>query len=172
MQKSELTKTECSHFLKKLCRLLRDGQMEETINCLTGTQGIEGEECEKEPLLSSALLWKGKMDTATKMERYAKSEFLIFQWDDFARALIPNTLPEQFVYALKYFVYSAALKGYLELYQLSGIADVDVLSRLGKIYKVLGNYERAIEALELANQQKKKRPPYPRRTRGLLCAGQ
>jgi tetratricopeptide (TPR) repeat protein len=157
MQKHEMQGN--THRLNELCRLLESGRFEETIGLTAGAKGPESsEDIDQEPLVRSALFWKGKMDTAAAMERYAASEFLITQWDEFSALNDSAALSEPVIYSLKKFVYNKALQGYLELYNLSGIDDTVVLARLGRLYQGLGDYERAIQSYELAHKRAKDDP--------------
>ncbi|MBN2351163.1 MAG: hypothetical protein JXD23_01240 [Spirochaetales bacterium] len=159
MQKHESENTRSTRRLKEICRLLQSGKFEETLELLAGVKGPEkSEEITQEPLYRSALFWKGTMDAAAAMERYAESEFLVAQWDEFASSPDAAALPERASYALREYVYTTALHGYLELYNLSGIDDGAVLSRMGRIYQGLGDYERAIQSYALAHKRAKDDP--------------
>jgi len=159
MQKHENYETQNPRRLKEISRLLESGKFEETLELVAGAQGPEkSEEITQEPLYRSALFWKGTMDAAAAMERYAESEFLVAQWDEFAASPDATALPERASYALREFVYSKALRGYLELYNLSGIDDAALLSRMGRLYQGLGDYERAIQSYELAHKRAKDDP--------------
>ncbi|HEQ70965.1 MAG TPA: hypothetical protein ENN69_00610, partial [Spirochaetia bacterium] len=150
MQKNKVNATGNSVNLKALCTLIRNGRFQEAVDNLMHTQGPESEERDKEQLLGSVLYWKGKMDAASKLDHYAQSEFLISEWATFLRDHTGGRLPDPCLFALKHYVYSIALRGYLELYNQSGICDPDVLLMLGKVYKGLGDYERAVQSLEIA----------------------
>ncbi len=159
MQRRESKETQSARSLKEACRLLQSGRFEETLGLLAGARGPEkSEEIEREPLYRSVLFWKGKMDVAAAMERYAASEFLVAQWDEFEAGPDASALPEQVAYALHQYVSTRALQGYLELYNLSGIDDGAVLSRMGRLYQGLGDYERAIQSYELAHKRAKDDP--------------
>ncbi|RPJ08819.1 MAG: hypothetical protein EHM28_03245 [Spirochaetaceae bacterium] len=157
--------------LKKICLAVRECNFAELSSFLQDSN-LEGEdsidEQEKLAIVESVEYWKERMTAIRDMEHYTASEYLLAQWDRYDKSrresLAPDqdrleqVLPEQFHFALKTAVFQKALAGYLELYNLSGIADVEVLYRVGRIYKGLGNYESAIESLELAHQQKKNDP--------------
>jgi tetratricopeptide (TPR) repeat protein len=159
MQKRESKETQSTLNLKELCRLIQNGRFGEILELIAGAKGPEkSEELEKEPLYRSALYWKGQMDTAAAMERYAESEFLIARWDEFKDSPEAAALSERVFYALKEYVFKKALQGYLELYNLSGIDDTAALTRMGQLYHGLGDYERAIQSYELAHKRAKDDP--------------
>lgn len=138
--------------------MIRAGRFDEIVEILLQSGDAVSSDPARETLLAGLLFWKGKMDAAAKMEHYAESEFLMTQWDAFVREPMTHGLSEGYFYALKHRVYHQALKGYLELYNLSGITDSIVLTRMAGIYKGLGDYERAIESLELASTQARNDP--------------
>ncbi len=137
--------------LKDLCQLVKNGRFEEAMHLVADAPGREKSAAlDEDPLYQSALFWKGTMDASASLDRYPASEFLTSRWDEFALNPAVLTLPESFRYALKEYVYNKALSGYLELYNISGIADTVVLSRMAKLRKGLGEYDLAIKSYEMA----------------------
>ena len=51
------------------------------------------------------------------------------------------------------YIFAEALKNYLQLHKDSVIYETDILLRIGRCYKGLGNYEKALEFIEIASQQ-------------------
>lgn len=158
MQNGSFTAQSDSHRFKEVIERIKTGRFDETIELLMRSAAPEAADTEREQLLAVMLSWKGKMEAASKMEQYTQSEFLITQWDEFVRTQAAPGLADRYFYALKHHVYHRALAGFLELYNLSGINDPIILAQMGKIYKGLGDFERAIESLELASAQAKSDP--------------
>lgn len=139
--------------LPDLLGLLRSGSFSELMELIIkpGLKALP--EPERDNLLAALIYWKNKLDASQRLDRYLRSEFLLKQWDEFLDTTESRHLSEGLLYALKYYIYQQALTGYLELYNLSEVADPFVLKQLGLIYKGLGNYESALASLELALTQ-------------------
>ena len=139
--------------LPELLDLLRTGSFSNLIEVIIKPGLKVLSEPERDNLLAALIYWKNKLDASQKLDRYLRSEFLIKHWDEFQASADSRHLNEGLLYALKYYIYKQALNGYLELYNLSEVADPFVLKQLGRIYKGLGNYESALASLELALTQ-------------------
>jgi tetratricopeptide (TPR) repeat protein len=55
---------------------------------------------------------------------------------------------------LRQFVFGTALYYYIDLLEESDIFDAEILLKIGRCYKAIGNYEKAVEYLLIGNQQK------------------
>jgi tetratricopeptide (TPR) repeat protein len=154
MQRREIKNRKSFLLLKDLCQFVKNGRFNEALEQIMEFIGPEkAGDLENEPLYQSTLFWKGTMNAAAALEPYTSSEFLTTQWNEFAGTDYSQPLPESFRYALKEYVYNAALSGYLELYKLSGITDTIVLTRIGALRKGLGDYELAIQSFEQARSR-------------------
>ena len=110
--------------------------------------------------LKCADFWQERVDKLPDLhDAYEKGEYLLGQWRHFAAFKEKMAdISEQCIFSLKTFVFSQALQNFLQMYEESGIYDCDVLLRIGRCYKGFGDYERAIEFLEKATQQKSDNP--------------
>ncbi len=88
-------------------------------------------------------------------EHYEKGEYLMAQWKQFADYSAKlDKITEKCLFSIKQYVFSKALDNYLQMHKNSVIYETEILLRIGRCYKGLGNYEKALEFIEFANQQK------------------
>jgi len=59
------------------------------------------------------------------------------------------------LYNMKYFIFSQALENYLSLLSDVDASEPEILLRIGRCHKGIGDYEHAIHSLELASQQRR-----------------
>ncbi len=139
------------------CQALREGQFADAVDLLEKVLeadvdypgGASAREC--------ASFWKERLEgeRATGFER---GERLLALWRLFQAFVgrLPDA-PEKALFALKHFVFTAALAGYLSVapdVERDG-GDPDLLLQVGRCCKGIGNYERAIECLERANRERR-----------------
>ncbi len=87
-------------------------------------------------------------------DHYEKGEFLMAQWKQFTEFSGKlEKITEKCLFSIKQYIFAEALKNYLQLHKDSVIYETDILLRIGRCYKGLGNYEKALEFIELASQQ-------------------
>ena len=110
--------------------------------------------------LKCANFWLDKKKKLLNItDNFERGEYLMSQWKHFAvffKRL--ENVSEKSLYSLKQWVFGTALISYKNLYEDSGIYNSDVLLHIGRCYKGIGNYENAIEYLEIASQQKSGNP--------------
>jgi len=104
--------------------------------------------------------WREKLHRLEKAKGgYERGEYLLEQWGHFLTfTLRMSDVTEKCLYSLKRWVFGSALGYYKRLYEESSVYDSEVLLKIGRCYKGIGNYESAIEYLEMANQQKSGSP--------------
>jgi tetratricopeptide (TPR) repeat protein len=141
---------------------LREGAFAEAVDGLEKILELDVEHPGASSALKCAGFWKERLEKAeTPRDGFEKGEQLLAHWrlfQAFAERL--SDVPERCLFALKQFVFSAALASYLaaapELDQGGG--DPDILLQCGRCCKGIGNYERAIDNLERANEGKRDDP--------------
>ncbi len=92
-------------------------------------------------------------------DNFAKSEYLYNEWKLFTNFLKRiNTPFRQGVSVIKQWVFQTALTGYLTASSNMGSSDEELLLRIGKCYKGMGDYDKALEYLESASRKKRDDP--------------
>jgi tetratricopeptide (TPR) repeat protein len=147
---------EISKILNRVFNHFREGLFEEAIDLLEEALKIDFEYYGVTSALKCATFWqerKERLETITGM--YEQGEFLFAQWDLFSRFLSQiGETSERCLYNVKQFVFGHALQRFLEIFHDSGLYDADLLQKIGRCYKVIGDFDKAIEFLGIANQQK------------------
>ncbi len=90
---------------------------------------------------------------------FTKSEYLYTEWKAFTKFLTRlNTPFRQGVSVIKQWVFQTALTGYLNASSSIGSSDEELLLRIGKCYKGMGDYDKALEYLESVSRKKRDDP--------------
>jgi tetratricopeptide (TPR) repeat protein len=106
--------------------------------------------------LKCAAFWREREEEEGPRDGFQRGERLLAQWRQFlAYAERLADVPEGCLFAIKRYVFSTALASYLKDAGPDGGSDPDVLLRLGRCCKGVGDYERAIDCLERANREKR-----------------
>ena len=118
--------------------------------------------------LKCAKYWQDRFQSIEKYSNeYEKAEYMVGQWKGFAdfirrmgdaQGTSGNGSPtERCTAAFKSLVFRTALGMYESLLDVSltGAKDGDLLMRIGRCYKALGEYDKALQHLDAANQIKK-----------------
>jgi tetratricopeptide (TPR) repeat protein len=158
IEKQQLTfrDNEVIKLLNEVYILFKEGKFEETKEKLNTALKIDFEYPGVATSLKCANYWSERQARYEAIaDNYEKGEYLISQWDTFMHFVQKiGDVSEVCLYNIKQYVLSLAVNHFLETAGESEIYDTDILLALGRCYKGLGNYEKAIELLETANQQK------------------
>ena len=96
--------------------------------------------------LKSSVYWNGQVESLDRIGKdYEKAEFLIREWNNFARKYLKK-MNFDFIQgrnSIKYFVFQLCLEIYKNIYKLQP-ENLDILIKIAKSYKGMGNYEKAI----------------------------
>ncbi|WKC57713.1 tetratricopeptide repeat protein [Borrelia sp. P9F1] len=96
--------------------------------------------------LKSSVYWNGQVESLDRIgKEYERAEFLIREWNNFARRYLKK-MDFDFIQgrnSIKYFVFQLCLGIYKNIYKLQP-ENLDVLTKIAKSYKGMGNYEKAI----------------------------
>jgi tetratricopeptide (TPR) repeat protein len=149
-----------AQILDRVCQFFREGQFAEAIPELERALSIDFEYPGVAAALKCASFWRERQSGMAKLPRNdALGSFVFEQWRQFARFLEKTPdVGERCVFSIRSYAFGVALDTYLALYESSARTDASVLLAIGRCYKHVGNYESAIEYLELANQQKRDSP--------------
>lgn len=134
----------------------REGELSQGIEVLDQALALDFENEEVVAGLKCGNFWRERMDRLdTLLNDFEKGEYLLSQWRSFL-AFVERTGSrfERCIYAFRQFLFGQALQYYERLLQGADTEDPEILFRVGRCYKGLGNYEKAIEQLETASQKR------------------
>ena len=136
----------------------RKGNLEGGLGKLDVALSLDFENPEVVATLKCANFWRDRFTNTQDMPSdFEKAEYLFNQWKTFPAFLnrIGN-VTERCISAFKQLIYSSCLSFYQACVEdVLGSRDADILLRIGKCYKSLGAYDKALQVLDSANQLKK-----------------
>ncbi len=92
-------------------------------------------------------------------DEFAKSEYLYGEWKIFTEFICRLKTPfRQGISVIKQWVFKSALSGYLNASSDITSSDEELLLRIGKCYKGMGDYDKALEYLESVSRKKRDDP--------------
>ena len=136
---------------------LKGGQLSEAIEALERVLEVDVDYPGVASALKSATFWKERLDKdRAPRDDLERGELLLAQWRVF-QAFYERLgdVPERCLFALKQHVFSVALASYLAAAGETEPGDPDVLLQVGRCFKAIGNYERALETLEKAHEARR-----------------
>jgi len=136
----------------------RKGNLEDGLHKLDFALSVDFDNPEVISSLKCSNYWRDRFATSEEMSSpFEKAEYLFNQWKAFpAFAERVGNVSERCSSSLKQLVYESCLGLYREFAdEASGAKDPDILLRVGKCYKALGAYDKALQVLDGANQLKK-----------------
>ncbi len=137
-------------------KLFKEGLFEDAIPLLEDALAIDFEDPQIISALKCAQFWEERFERLDALSgKYEKAEYLVLHWSHFSDFISHGgDATEKCLFYLKQFVFGSALRLYIDLLEESDIYDADILLQIGRCYKAIGNYEKAIEHLLIGNQQK------------------
>jgi tetratricopeptide (TPR) repeat protein len=144
--------------LSSAYRLFRGGDFSDAERDLEEALSIDFDHREVLSALKCAQFWSGRFSRYNSTsDPFEKGEYLFKEWKVFVSFLdrIGDNF-EQCVYAVRQWVFGQSLFQYSRLQQDG--QDTELLFRLGRCYKGMGNYEQALEYLEHAGRFRKEDP--------------
>ena len=107
--------------------------------------------------LKCANFWKEKEERLNSITEYfARGEFLLKEWKNFSSFLGSfRESDEKCLNNIRQWCFGTALKAYEKVFYDSGGDDSEILFRIGRCYKCIGDYENALSFLERTFRQKK-----------------
>lgn len=148
---------EIIQILNKVYLKFKEGLFQESVELLEKALAIDFEYNYVSGALKCANFWLERMERLTDAaDSYERGKFLISQWLHFMSFIARiGDVSERCIFNIKYYVFNEALVNYMTLYNESDINDADILLRIGRCHKGKGNFESAIEFLQMASQQKR-----------------
>jgi tetratricopeptide (TPR) repeat protein len=141
-----------------VCQALREGLFPEAMEALEQLLERDVDHPGAASTLKCAGFWRDRLEKdLADREGFERGDLILAQWRQFTAFAerLPD-VPERCMFAVKQHVFSSALAAYLSTAPGGEReADPDVLLQIGRCYKGMGDYERAIESLERANRERR-----------------
>jgi tetratricopeptide (TPR) repeat protein len=159
MKNTPARHTDLNALLSSAYGLVGGRKLEEAIGKVQPALGLHFESQELAVFLKCVKYWQDRFQSLDKYSSdYEKAEYLLSQWKGFpAFASRGADVPERCLDAFKELVFRTSLHMYESLVDsaITSLKDADILMRIGRCYKALGEYDKALQYLDAANQMKK-----------------
>ena len=135
----------------------RKGMFGESATTLDKALAIDFEDERIICALKCANFWKGKDEKLEKFsEHFAKGEYLLKEWINFSSFFSGfGETDEKCLNTIRQWCFGTALKSFEKVFYDSGGNDSEILFRIGRCYKSIGDYENALNFLERTFRQQK-----------------
>lgn len=153
MERGNHSKDKLSVLIHQIYDSYKNGAIEESASLLNEAHSIEYDNQIVLTALKCTRFWLDRFDKLdSQLENYGKGEFLVKQWIVFSGDfLLGLTIPfEDGLYNLKQGIFRTALKFYSRVREGDSDPEPEILLRIGRCHKALGDYDRAITSLEMA----------------------
>ena len=155
------TANEVAHLVNRANMSFREGAFSEAIGMLERALRLDVEHASIASALKCATFWQDREPRlAAITDPSERAEYLEQQWalfQPFVGRL--EDVSERTVFDIKQYVMTECLRGYRNLLSAHPEEeDADLLLRIGRGYKGLGDYEHAIDHLERASQLQRQSP--------------
>ncbi|MDD9985046.1 MAG: hypothetical protein OXQ31_02100 [Spirochaetaceae bacterium] len=155
------TADEVAHLVNRADACFREGAFAKAIRVLERALRLDAGLTSVASALKCAMFWQDReARLATIDDPYERAEYLEQQWElfqPFARRL--EDMSERTLFDIRRYVMTECLRGYRNLLEAHPEReDADLLLRIGRTYKGLGNYASAIEHLETASRKQRRSP--------------
>ncbi|GMO48947.1 MAG: hypothetical protein Ta2G_05460 [Termitinemataceae bacterium] len=145
-------------FVRDAYAQLRCLEADKALECLDKALRVNFEHKEALYAINCLSWWLEKIkNLGTMQDYYSKGTYLLSQWKSFYGFLerLDGTF-DTCLYSIRHFVYSLALKNYTKVLEDSVLRhDPELLLQVGRCYKGVGDYEKALAFLKGAYQFKK-----------------
>ena len=140
--------------LDAACQNLKEGAFADAVEALERVLEMDMEYPGAASALKCAAFWNERLDRdRLPADGFERGEMLLAQWRLFiAFAERLADVPEAIQFAIKHHVFTTALACYLGAGADADPPDAGILLQLGRCCKGAGNYEKAVEHLERANE--------------------
>lgn len=155
------TANEVAHLVNRANVCLREGTFSKAIRVLERALRLDAGLTSIASALKCATFWQNReKHLATITDPYDRAEYLEQQWERFQQFAGPlEAMSERTLFDIRRYVMTECLRGYRSLLDTQPEReDADLLLRIGRSYKGLGNYASAIEQLEAAGRKQRHSP--------------
>jgi len=153
MENVNQSEDKLSVLIRQIYDTYKKGAIEESTSILNEAHSIDYDNQIVLTALKCTRFWLDRFDKLdSQLENYEKGEFLVKQWIVFSGEFLSGlTIPfEDGLYNLKQGVFRTALKFYSRVREGDSDPEPEILLRIGRCHKVLGDFDRAIVSLEKA----------------------
>lgn len=142
-------------FLEQVLLLFNDGSFDNAEIELEKAFSIDYEHPDVLWAMRCAAYWKDRSTRFSQMDDlYESAEYLLKEWRLFVSYIKQKEHQfEQGLHALRSWVFGKALKNFQLLNEKTGVQDAEILFKIGRCYKGLGDYESALCFYEEANKR-------------------
>lgn len=141
---------------------IREGQFTKAEEALEKALEIDYEHPEVLAGLKCCKFWKGKLPRLNEIhDDYERGEYLLAQWivfRDFMKSFSRDIDRELFV--LRQWVFGTALVNFKRVLRSDEEPDADLVLRIGRCYKALGDFEKALQYLESVGRKRREDPEF------------
>lgn len=140
--------------------LFRRGDFTDALEVLEDALALDFEHKDVLSALKCANFWKERVPRLSEMtDPFEIGEYLFKEWKVFLHFMgNKRDSFEQGIFAIRQWVFGHALLKYTKVLRESGDHDAEILFRVGRCYKGIGDYEHAIEFMEMANRKRREDP--------------
>ena len=146
--------------LAKSYGLFGEGDFTESEKYLEKALSIDLDNAEVLSALKCAHFWKSRSLRVDRLQDpLERGEYFMKEWrnfDSFSRSFLGRF--GRCLLSIKLWVFGRALASYKGTQQEDEGLDREILFRIGRCYKALGNYEKALALLEMSNNRKREDP--------------
>ncbi len=147
--------------MERIPDVFRRGDWEEARKILDTAHGIDFENPQVLAGLKACAFWRER-DRRVRDEQdlFSRGEYWLDQWNRYLNQFTDNLdgCFNRASFALKQWVYQKALESFEGLAPCESRQNPDVLLRIGRCYKGLGDYGRAAEVVEKASHKRQNDP--------------
>lgn len=153
MEKRNHRADKLSVLINQVYESYKNGAIEESASLLNEAHSIDYDNPTVLAALKCTRFWIDRFHKLdSQFEDYEKGEFLVKQWIIFSGEFSSGMMKsfEDGLYNLKQGVFRTALKFYARVREGDRDPEPEILLRIGRCHKALGDYDRAIASLEKA----------------------
>ncbi|MBI9100617.1 MAG: tetratricopeptide repeat protein [Spirochaetaceae bacterium] len=162
MEKLNQSEDKLSDLMIQVYGSYKNGAIEESASLLNEAHSIDYENKDVLTALKCTSFWMDRFEKLdSQMENFEKAEFLVKQWIVFSGSFTKSfSIPfEDGLYSLKMGIFRTALKFYSRVREGDSDPEPEILLRIGRCHKALGDYDRAITSLEKALKRNSQSSP-------------
>ena len=149
-----------SELLAGAFELIREGDLLKSSELLEEALSVDFEDKEVISSLKTVNFWRERLAVLEGLKSpFECGEYLLGQWKHFGSFLERvGFITEQCLHSIRSYIFETALGFFNKVLNESSGRDEEILLRIGRCYKGKGDFDKAIQILESANQLVKTKP--------------